>query len=153
MPLILSNIPLAHLDAESEATNTHGMGQKAQGWAGRNGIHINKNHHPNYSIYIYDCWCYVLRAFHLLGTELSPVPNIISFNLGNSSVSYILLLASLYWWGKWGSEKFSHFPKVYVSMTEPEAEPDSRPQAMLYCYPWICILFLRYFSIVFQRQK
>lgn len=31
MLLILSNIPLAHLDAESEATNTHGMGQKAQG--------------------------------------------------------------------------------------------------------------------------
>lgn len=29
--LILSNMPLPHLDAESQATNIHAMGQKAQG--------------------------------------------------------------------------------------------------------------------------
>lgn len=31
MHLILSNMPLAHLDADSQATNNYVIGQKAQG--------------------------------------------------------------------------------------------------------------------------
>lgn len=113
MHLILSYVSLDHLDSESQATNKHVWEQKALGWAWKNEIYVNHDHHPDYSTYMYYCWHYLLRAFHVPGTELCPVPNIISFNLCNSSVIYILLLASLYWWGKWGSRKLSNFQKVH----------------------------------------
>ena len=50
MHLILSNMPLAHLDADSQATNNYVIGQKAQGWALENEIYVNHDFHPNYSI-------------------------------------------------------------------------------------------------------
>lgn len=50
MYLILSNMPLAHLDAESQATNNHVIGQKAQGRAWKNEIYVNHDYHLNHSI-------------------------------------------------------------------------------------------------------
>lgn len=53
MLLVLSNMSLAHLDAESQNTSKHMMGENAQGQAWINEIDVNDHHHFNYSTCIY----------------------------------------------------------------------------------------------------
>lgn len=65
------------------------MVQKAQGWAKRNEVNVTNNNHSNYSMDIHYYCYYLLTAFHIPSIGLSPVSNIISFNICNSSVSYI----------------------------------------------------------------
>lgn len=67
MHLILGNMSMAHLDAESQDTNNHMMGENAQGWAWINEIYVSDHHHSNYRV---DTTCWELSIIQALNYAL-----------------------------------------------------------------------------------
>lgn len=133
---------------------SHLMRQKDQSSSWRNGIHENNLPHSNHVTYIYYCWWWLVVALLVPGTELSPVPNIITFNHCDCSMCHSLLLFSVSWWRTWGSGEASHF--FSGILLNDRDRINTRLQILRFARLLpigLCFISQVFFFTVVQRQK